>query len=91
VVALVCASSGFVLTVLLFALSRLAKAALAATLRRAAELEVGIAALANFETAEHGRALLQKVQREHPLLMRTSMGEESSLPPPTSSGIQFRK
>lgn len=62
----------------------------AAATRRAAELERGISAVALFETREEGRALIQRIQREHPLLARTTMGEGSSAPPPPASGAHLR-
>jgi len=50
--------------------------------QRAQELENGIAGLSLFHTSENGRAIIERVQREHPLLVRTSLGEGSSAPPP---------
>jgi hypothetical protein len=58
--------------------------ALAPSIQRAEELERGISALAVFEKSEAGRGLLQRIQRQHPLLVRTSLGEGSTVPPPVS-------
>jgi hypothetical protein len=52
--------------------------------QRAAELERGISGLAQFEASDTGRGILQRIQREHPLLVRTSLVEESAAPPPAS-------
>jgi hypothetical protein len=58
---------------------------LATATQHAEKLERGISALALFEKSDSGRGILQRVQREHPLLVRTSLGEgDSSLPPPVS-------
>jgi hypothetical protein len=53
--------------------------------QRAQELESGIAGLSLFQTSDRGRALIQRIQREHPLLVRTSLGEGSSAPPPPTN------
>jgi hypothetical protein len=52
----------------------------------AVELEHSISGLALFQTSDHGRAVIERIQREHPLLVRTSIGEGSSAPPPPISG-----
>lgn len=54
--------------------------------QRAQDLESGIAGLSLFETGERGRALIQRIQKEHPLLLRTSLGDVSSAPPPSTNG-----
>ncbi len=58
--------------------------ALATATKRSAELERGISGVAAFEKSDDGRGVLQRIQREHPLLLRTSLGEASSAPPPAS-------
>jgi hypothetical protein len=50
--------------------------------QRAQELEKGIAGFSLFQTSDAGRAIIERIQREHPLLVRTSRGEGSSAPPP---------
>lgn len=68
-----------------------ARASTAAT-QRAAELEHGIAGLSVFQTSDRGRAIIERIQKEHPLLLRTSLGETSSAPPPpTQDGASARK
>lgn len=62
-----------------------ARATKAAT-QRAVELEGGISGLAQFDSSDRGRALIQRIQKEHPLLVRTSLGSGSSNPPAPSSG-----
>jgi len=56
--------------------------ALTTATQRAQELESGISGLSLFQTSDTGRALIERIQREHPLLVRTSLGEGSSAPPP---------
>jgi hypothetical protein len=58
--------------------------ALATLTQGTEELERGISRLAVFETSDSGRGTLQRLQREHPLLVHTSLGEGSSVPPPAS-------
>jgi hypothetical protein len=62
--------------------------AFAKLMQRATELERGISGLAAFEKSDEGRGILQKIQREHPLLLRTSLGENSSAPPPASGPVR---
>jgi len=62
---------------------RARRASVAAT-QRAHELERGISGLATFQTSDRGRAIIQRIQREHPLLVHTSLGGGSSAPPPPS-------
>jgi hypothetical protein len=50
------------------------------------KLERGISALSVFEKSDTGRGILQRIQREHPLLVRTSLGDASLPPPPVSGG-----
>jgi len=57
-----------------------------AATRRAQELEHGISGLAVFQQSDRGRAIIQRIQAEHPLLVRTSFTEGSSLPPATANG-----
>lgn len=52
----------------------------------AVELESGISGLSVFDASDRGRALIQRIQREHPLLVRTSLGEGSSNPPAPMGG-----
>jgi hypothetical protein len=52
--------------------------------QHAQELERGISRIALFETSDSGRGIIQRIQREHPLLVHTSLGEGSSVPPPVS-------
>jgi hypothetical protein len=68
-----------------FAAARSVARALETATRRAEEVERGISSLAQFEASGGGRAVLQRLQREHPLLVRTSMGEASIIPPPVSA------
>jgi hypothetical protein len=79
------AGAGALLAVAGVVASTLSARSFAAATRRAVELERGIAALSLFETGEQGRTMLQRIQREHPLLLRTTMGEGSSAPPPPPS------
>jgi hypothetical protein len=65
-----------------FAAADFAARTLTTATQRAQELEGGISGLAQFHTSDQGRALIQRIQREHPLLVRTSLGEGSSSPPP---------
>jgi hypothetical protein len=67
-----------------FAGARTVARGLTSLTQRAADLERGISGVAAFETSDTGRGILQRMQREHPLLVRTSMAEESSAPPPVS-------
>jgi hypothetical protein len=67
-----------------FAAARTGARGLTSLTQRAAELERGISGVAAFETSDSGRVILQRMQREHPLLVRTSMTEESAAPPPVS-------
>ncbi len=62
--------------------------ALGEATQRAAKLERGISGLAAFEKSDTGRGILQRIQREHPLLVRTSLGEVSSAPPPASGSVR---
>lgn len=78
------AAAGAFVSLAGFAAAGSAARALAAATQRAEELERGISALALFETSDSGRGILQRIQREHPLLVRTSLGEGSSAPPPAS-------
>jgi hypothetical protein len=65
-----------------FAASDFAARALATATQRSQQLESGISGLSLFQTSDRGRAVIQRIQREHPLLVRTSLGEGSSVPPP---------
>jgi hypothetical protein len=65
-----------------FAAADFTARALTTVTQRVQELESGISALALFNTSDHGHTFLQRIQREHPLLVRTSLGEGSSAPPP---------
>jgi hypothetical protein len=76
------ALAGTLGTALGFAAADLAGRASTTATQRAQELESGISGLSLFQTGDHGRALIQRIQREHPLLVRTSLGEGSSAPPP---------
>jgi hypothetical protein len=67
-----------------FAAAWYAARALTATTRRALELERGISGLSVFQTSDGGRAIIERIQREHPLLVRTSLGEGGSAPPPAN-------
>jgi hypothetical protein len=58
---------------------------LATAAQRTEELERGIAGVARFEKSDGGRGTLQRIQREHPLLVYTSLGEGNTLPPPPAS------
>ena len=48
-----------------------ARASTTAT-QRAQELEQGISGLSLFQSSDRGRALIERIQREHPLLVRTA-------------------
>jgi hypothetical protein len=54
--------------------------------RRAHELEQGISGLDVFQKSDHGRAIIQRIQAEHPLLVRTSLTEGGSSPPAALNG-----
>jgi len=69
-----------------FAAADYAARAFRTATQRAQELESGIAGLSLFQTSDRGRAIIQRIQREHPLLVRTSLGEGSSAPPPPTRG-----
>jgi hypothetical protein len=58
--------------------------ALATATQRAEELERGISSIAVFEKSDSGRVIIQRMQREHPLLVHTSFAEGSTAPPPVS-------
>ena len=58
--------------------------ALAEATQNAMELGRVIARIAVFEKSDSGRGILQRIQREHPLVVRTPLGEGSSAPPPAS-------
>jgi hypothetical protein len=53
-----------------------------AATRRAQQLEQGISGVSVFQTSDQGRALIERIQREHPLLVRTSPTDASVTPPP---------
>jgi hypothetical protein len=76
-----------------FAAAGFAARAFTTTTQRAVGLERGISGLAVFQTSDGGRALIQRIQQEHPLLVRTSLAESSSLPPPPTKeyGAPSRK
>lgn len=57
---------------------------------RAAELERGFADFAAFETSDRGRALLQRLQSEHPLLVRLPATEGSPSNAPPASGARAK-
>lgn len=78
--------AGAVCTAAAFTAADFAARALATATHRAQELESGIAGLSVFEANDRGRALIQRMQREHPLLVRTSLGDVSSAPPPSTNG-----
>lgn len=60
--------------------------------KRAVELERGISGLSLFQTSDGGRAVIDRIQREHPLLVRTSLGEgASSAPPPPGNGAAMSR
>ncbi|HEX8794387.1 MAG TPA: hypothetical protein VF765_25760 [Polyangiaceae bacterium] len=59
--------------------------------QRAVELEGGITGLAQFEASDQGRAIIQRIQREHPLLLRTSLGDSSTPPRPANEQLTARK
>lgn len=65
-----------------FAAAALSARAITTATQHAQELESGISALSLFQTSDRGRAVIQRIQREHPLLVHTSLGEGSSAPPP---------
>jgi hypothetical protein len=69
-----------------FAAAHFAARAFTTASQRAQELESGISGLSLFQTSDNGRALIQRIQREHPLLVRISVGGGSSAPPPPSNG-----
>jgi hypothetical protein len=78
------AAAGAIVATAAFARAGSVARALATATQRAEELERGISGVAAFETSDGGRRILQQMQREHPLLVQTSMGEGSSMPPPES-------
>jgi hypothetical protein len=65
-----------------FVAAGLAARAFDSATRRAVDLEQGISGLSLFQTGDRGRAIIERIQKEHPLLVRTSLGEGSSAPPP---------
>jgi hypothetical protein len=65
-----------------FAAAGFAARGFTTTTQRAMELERGISGLSLFQTSDRGRAFIQQIQQEHPLLVRTSLAESSSVPPP---------
>lgn len=73
-----------------FAAAEYAARALAKATQRAVELERGISGLSLFHSSDNGRAIIERVQREHPLLVRTSLGEGSSAPPPATNALKGR-
>jgi hypothetical protein len=78
------AGVGALVAAIAFTVARSVARVLATATQRAVDLERGISGLALFEASDTGRAILQRIQREHPLLLRTSLGEESAAPPPAS-------
>jgi hypothetical protein len=83
-IAAVGAAAGAIVAAICFAAAGSVARALAPATQRAEELERGISALARFEKSDTGRGTLARIQREHPLLVRTSLGEGSTVPPPVS-------
>jgi hypothetical protein len=79
--------AGVLATAAGFAAASFAARAFAAATQRALELEQSISGLALFQTSDRGRVIIERIQREHPLLVRTSLGEGSSAPPPPSNGV----
>jgi hypothetical protein len=73
-----------------FGLAGVSARAFATATQSALELEHGIAGLATFDASERGPALIQRIQREHPLLVRTSHDATSSSPP-SPNGPSARK
>jgi hypothetical protein len=63
-----------------FAAAGFAAHAVVAATQRAQEVEQGISKLSLFQTSDRGRAIIERIQREHPLLVRTPL-EASSTPP----------
>jgi hypothetical protein len=88
--AVACAIAGAGVAAFFFALYHSAAKAGAEASQRAVEIQRGVSTLALFELDDNGRGILQRVQREHPLLMKTSLGEGSSMPPPPTSGVHPR-
>ncbi len=84
-VAVLAGLAGALATAGLFLAASFAARASARSTVRALELEQGISGLSVFQTSDRGRALIERIQREHPLLVRTSLGEGSSNPPPPTS------
>jgi hypothetical protein len=65
-----------------FVAAALAARAYESATRRAVELEQAISGLSLFQKGDRGRAVIERIQKEHPLLVRTSLGDGSSAPPP---------
>jgi len=80
------AAAGGLLAVAGFVAASYAARAFTSAKARAVELEHSISGLALFQTSDHGRTVIERVQREHPLLVRTTITEGSSAPPPPASG-----
>jgi len=70
-----------------FAAARVALRASRAATERSTELERGLSGLAAFEASDRGRGLLNRIQSEHPALLRTSFGVSSAPPPPKSGRV----
>ena len=64
-----------------------------AATQRAQQLEQGISGVSVFQTSDRGRAFIERIQREHPLLVRTSLAEGSVAPSPPGKepGTSSRK
>jgi hypothetical protein len=74
--------AGALVTAAFFAVASFAARASTAATQRAQELESGISGLALFTKSDTGHALIQRIQRDHPLLVRIPVGEGSTAPPP---------
>ena len=67
--------------------ARAALRASRAATEQSTELERGFSGLAAFEASDRGRGVLQRIQGQHPLLLRTSFGVSSAPPPPQSGRV----
>jgi hypothetical protein len=79
------AGAGGVVAAASFAAAGSVARALTTATQRAEELERGISGIAIFEKSDSGRVVLQRMQKEHPLLVHTSLSEGATVPPPPVS------
>jgi hypothetical protein len=61
-----------------FVMARLAGRAATTAAQRAQQLERSISGVALFQTSGGGRSLIERTQREHPLLVRASAGDDGA-------------